>query len=1174
MTDPEVGSSADAGFPGATTHHHQPSGASEGRGSATPETTPSRAASGHFGFWSLVVTQFQGAFSDQAFKNLVIYLMVGMGVSRLQRDEFIFYIGVVFGLPFILFAMTGGYLADRFSKRSVTMATKGMEISVMLLAVLGLVLNDIYILLGVVFLMSTQSALFGPSKYGLLPELLPPKRLSWGNGILQMGTFLPIILGTVAGAAMSEFPPAQRLWAGLILVGLAVGGLLTSRGITRVPAADPQRRFRVNFLGDVVSKLRVANADRVLFLAIVGNAYFWFLGALLQVVIVIYGTDVLGASPTESGVLQAAVAVGIGTGAVAAGYLSGNKVEYGLIPLGAIGLFFFGSLLALPGLSYGAVAGLLVLLGASGGLFSVPVNAILQHRPDKEMKGGVLAAASFVSWVGIILSAGAYYVVAVVAGLTPQNIFLVAAVLTLSGTVWAVILLPRSLFRLLAWFVTHTIYRIRVIGADNIPEKGGALFVSNHLSFVDAALLMASTDRSIRFLMHRDYYERPFIKPFARMMGTIPISSGQNPREMIQSLRNASDVIRNGGAVCIFAEGQITRTGQLLPFRRGFERIMKDVDAPIVPVSLDGVWGSIFSHERGRFLWKLPLRIPYPVTVSYGRPMAPASSAAEVRQAVQALQSEAFVHHREHMQPIHRSFIRTARRHPFRFAMADGLVPRLTFGSALTRAVFLARRLRKQWDGQQMVGVLLPPSVPGALVNLAALLLGKVPVNLNYTTSDAILASCAEQCGLKAVVTSRKFLERVPLRVPTQAILLEDVAAKPRMAEKLAALIFAWLVPIRRLEKAMGLDRKVGLDDLATVIFSSGSTGDPKGVMLSHWNIQSNVIQINRIIALDRSDRMLGVLPFFHSFGFTATLVFPFTTGVGVVYHSNPLDARIIGALIRKYAATFLMATPTFLQAYIRRCDPQDFGSLRFVLAGAEKLPERIAQAFEDRFGIRPLEGYGCTECAPVVAINARDFRAPGFRQVGAKRGTIGHPLPGMSVRIVSPETGEPLPVGEPGLMLVRGPNVMQGYLGKPEKTAEILLEGWYTTGDIAALDEDGFLTIIDRLSRFSKIGGEMVPHAKIEETLHEAAELAEQSFAVTGVPDESKGERLIVLHTLPDERVPEIYDKFSHLGLPNLWVPRLNQFFRIESIPVLGTGKLDLRKIRSLAAEFSAAGQ
>ena len=1128
---------------------------------------------GSGGFWSLIATQFQGAFSDNAFKNLVIYLLVGLGVATELRDKYVLYVGLVFAVPFLLFSMTGGYLADRFSKRSVTIATKCMEIAVMLLAAAGLWRGNIYLLLTVVFLMSMQSALFGPSKYGLLPELLPQKRLSWGNGVLELMTFLPIITGTVAGAWLATWRPEMQAWAGVLLVGLAGTGLLASLGITRVPAADPAKRFRVNFLGDVWANIQLARKDRVLALSLVGNTYFWFLGALLQMVIFIYGIDVLKVSEVETSYLQAGIALGIGLGSVLAGYLSGNKIEYGLIPLGAIGLTAFGLWLAVPGLSYRSVLILLALLGISAGFFAVPVNALLQHRPDPAKKGGVLATAAWLSWVGIALAAGAYGLGTLVFGWTPLQIFFAAAVLTGAGTVWAVFLLPRSLLRLLLWFLTHTLYRIRVEGRDNIPEKGGALFVSNHLSFVDVALLMASTDRSIRFLMFKDFYERPWIKPIARVMGAIPISSQQRPREMLRSLRTAAEVIQNGGVVCIFAEGQITRLGQLLPFRRGFEKIMKSVDAPIVPVSLAGVWGSIFSFERGRALWKLPREIPYPVTVGYGRPLPHTTSAYEVRAAIQELQTDAFRHRRRRMQPLHRGFVRTARRHRFRFAMADLRVPRLRFGAALTRTIFLARRLRKVWEGQKMAGILLPPSVPGALVNLAALLLGKVPVNLNYTASDSVLASCAQQCEIETVVTSKAFLEKVKLQVPGKTVFLEDLARNPKLTEKLTALAFSWLFPVALLEKALGQKEKPRLDDLATVIFSSGSTGDPKGVMLTHYNVGSNVEQINQIFALDRHDKILGILPFFHSFGFTATLAFPAVAGVGAVYHANPLEPRTVGELVRTHRATFLMTTPTFLQSYIRRVEPEDFGSLEFVLAGAEKLPERVAQAFEDRFGLRPLEGYGCTECSPVVAVNTRDFRSAGFRQVGAKRGRIGHPLPGMSVRIVDPETREPLPVGKAGLMLVSGPNIMKGYLGKPEKTAEVLQDGWYETGDIAALDEDGFLTITDRLSRFSKIGGEMVPHIKVEEGLHELADATEQTFVVTGVPDAKKGERLVVLHTLPGEQLKECLEKLPQLDLPNLWMPRADQFFRIEALPLLGTGKLDLRKIGTMALELATQG-
>ena len=360
------------------------------------------------------------------------------------------------------------------------------------------------------------------------------------------------------------------------------------------------------------------------------------------------------------------------------------------------------------------------------------------------------------------------------------------------------------------------------------------------------------------------------------------------------------------------------------------------------------------------------------------------------------------------------------------------------------------------------------------------------------------------------------------------------------------------------------------MDDLATVIFSSGSTGDPKGVMLTHFNIMSNISQVTQVFMLGGRDKILGILPFFHSFGFTAGLWLPAVQGVGVVFHPNPLDAQVIGALVEKYKVTFLIATPTFLQAYMRRCTPESFGSLQYVLVGAEKLQDRVAMAFEDQFGIRPLEGYGCTECSPVVTVNGKDFRGPGFRQVAAKRGKIGHPLPGVSVKVVDIETGMPVTPGIPGMLLVKGPNVMRGYLGKPEKTASVLRDGWYTTGDIATMEEDGFLTITDRLSRFSKIGGEMVPHGTVEEKLHELVKADGQVFAVTAIPDEKKGERLVVLHTLKEDVLKECLEKLSTSDLPALWKPRPDQFLAIEQIPYLGTGKLDLRHLREIALEHA----
>jgi acyl-[acyl-carrier-protein]-phospholipid O-acyltransferase/long-chain-fatty-acid--[acyl-carrier-protein] ligase len=1123
------------------------------------------------GFWALIATQFQGAFSDNVLKNLAIFFVLGLGLPEDTRDRYGTLINALFALPFIFFSMAGGFFADRYSKRSVTIATKTMEIGVMLVAFAGLWLGNIYVLLAAVFLVSTQAALFGPSKYGLLPELLPTEKLSWGNGIIELGTFLAILTGSIAGAFFSDVFRGRGYLSGVLLLALSLVGLVTSFGIARVPAAAPGREFRANFLADLWEKTKLIREDNILALCVVGNTFFFFIAALLTNNIYFFGHDYLQLHDTENGLLLAAVAVGIGVGSLIAGFVSGHKIEYGLIPLGSIGMSIFAIALSYFGRDMRSAMLLLGMLGFFAGFFAVPINAAIQHRPPEDRKGGVIAAANLLSFVGVALAALIYFLLQSVATLPPRAIFFATGWIIVGATIYAVRLLPAALLRLALWFATRTIYTIRVEGRQNIPERGGALLVSNHLSFVDALLLMASTDRFVRFLIFQAIYDHPVVRPWATIMRAIPISSQQRPREMIRSLREATDAIRRGQVVCIFAEGQITRIGQMLPFRRGFERIMQDVDAPIVPVHLDGVWGSIFSFEAGRFLWKWPRRIPYPVTVSFGPPMPASSSALAVRNAVQTLHTEAWPRQRKaKMLPLHRGFIHTARHHPVRFMMADWKTEKLRFGGALVKTVFLARRLKKVWQGQEMVGVLLPPSVGGALVNFAAILLGKVPVNLNYTASDEAVASSARQCQLETVVTSQQFLEKVKITVPGKTVLLEELAASPGFFEKLAAFVLAWTFPMPLLERALGRPQAARIDDLATIIFSSGSTGDPKGVMLSHFNIGSNIEQIGQTFALQGDDKVLGILPFFHSFGFTVCLWMPAVLGVGVVFHPSPLDARVIGALVAKYGATFMVATPTFLQAYIRRIPPEDLGSLQFVIVGAEKLPQRLADAFEDTFGVRPLEGYGCTECAPVVAVNSRDYRAPGFRQVGHKRGGIGHPLPGMSVRIVDPDSGQPLPVGAPGMLLVRGPNVMQGYLGRPDKTADVLREGWYTTGDIAAMDEDGFLTITDRLSRFSKIGGEMVPHLKVEEWLHELAETTEQTFAVTALPDEKKGERLVVLHTLSDDALKPVLEKFAASDLPALWKPRANQFVHVDAIPYLGTGKLDLRRIRELAAQLA----
>jgi acyl-[acyl-carrier-protein]-phospholipid O-acyltransferase/long-chain-fatty-acid--[acyl-carrier-protein] ligase len=477
----------------------------------------------------------------------------------------------------------------------------------------------------------------------------------------------------------------------------------------------------------------------------------------------------------------------------------------------------------------------------------------------------------------------------------------------------------------------------------------------------------------------------------------------------------------------------------------------------------------------------------------------------------------------------------------------------------------------KRCPDEKMVGILLPPSVPAALLNFGISLAGCVPVNLNYTASKRAMEVAVERAGLKTIFTTEKLLSRLGIEKQPGMVMIEAVAARFTKLDKLVWAVLARVVPTALLRRGL-IPSDVKLDSLATVIFSSGSTGMPKGVMLSHRNIVSNLEAVQQTINVNRSDCLLGILPFFHSFGFSIGLWLPVISGFGVAYHSNPLEARKIGELCRKFHVTLMISTPTFVWEYVRRCEAEDFASLRVAIVGAEKMKPELGDAFREKFHLELLQGYGCTELSPVVSVETGGYSGGDQKQIGAKRGTVGHPIPGVAVRIVNPDTFATLGQGEPGMLLVKGPSVMAGYLGEPEKTRQVMWEdGWYITGDVAQLDEDGFLQITDRLSRFSKIAGEMVSHVQVEEALHRALGSPEPRMVVTSISDEQKGERFVVLHTELGLSVDDLLKRMRESGLPKLWVPRKENFFPIQALPFLGSGKLDLRQVKETAMRFAS---
>ncbi len=471
------------------------------------------------------------------------------------------------------------------------------------------------------------------------------------------------------------------------------------------------------------------------------------------------------------------------------------------------------------------------------------------------------------------------------------------------------------------------------------------------------------------------------------------------------------------------------------------------------------------------------------------------------------------------------------------------------------------------------VGVMIPPTVHGALANIALALLGKVAVNLNYTASQSIVDSSIDQCKITHVLTSRRVLDKFKITPKGDLILLEDLAKKVRTADKIFAAAVSKAVPIAMLGAFLPGLRGDSVDATATVIFTSGSTGDPKGVVLSHRNILSNIFQFKQQVELSDDENILGVLPFFHSFGYTVTIWAVLSLGFTGSYHFSPLDARVIGNLCQEHKATILLCTPTFLQGWLKRCDREQFASIRLPILGAEKLKPEVAQQIRDKLGIEPLEGYGCTELSPVVSVNCPNplTTRNGRTVPGNRPGTVGMPVPGTAIKTTDPDTGADLPRGAVGLIHVKGPQVMVGYLNKPEATSKVVRDGWYNTGDLGLIDEDGFLKITGRLSRFSKIGGEMVPHEGVESALIAASGITGHDapfLAVTAIPDPKRQERLVVLYTKEIASASDLCRALASGPMPKLWLPSPEDFVLVDAIPVLGSGKIDLRALRTIAEE------
>ncbi len=1132
----------------------------------------------------LNATQFFGALNDNIFKTLIQMFIIGM-VPRTNAVPLAI-ATIVFALPYLIFTSYAGFLADRFSKKTVTVILKYAELAIMLLALVAFGTGSSGMLYVLLFMMSVQSALFSPAKYSIVPEIVKRDDLSRANSLLVAFSFLAIIAGSATAPALAK---GTTWWvashggannnlayflAQLVCVSIAIAGILASHRVMPLRSMKPGLHPDLLFPRKMWQTWTWARKDRDLVAALTATCLFSMVAAFLQINLVRYGIEHMSLDEKGSSFLFFFAAIGIAAGAWVSGRFSKRNIEFGTMPGGALLLAISTCALGLipAGRHLVPVSFIIFLAGMGAGLFVVPLDTFLQIRLPADRRGEGLALNSFLSWSGILFS-GVMLLVFYYTGISARASFLLFSFPAMILALGSFFTLKDFAFRFFVTCIVKLFYRVRTIGVEHVPVEGPALLIANHASYMDSILLCATSRRRIRFFMSQEIYSKwKLLRKIFDLYGVIPISGNSTPRQVAKALREARKALDEGFLVCVFAEGGITRTGTIREFKRGYERVISGTDYPIIPIYVGGSWGTIYHYYQGQLVrrwFRMGLR-RYKVTVMFGRRLPSSTDAFHVRQAVMELSCDYFNARKEEHTSLGRVYCARAR-HSWGDALAhDTTGMKLTSGKALIAAVALARAIGPRIQEADHIGILLPASCGGLISNLSVALLGRAAVNLNFTTSQKVFASSVEQCNLGTILTSRAFMERFPTLgiAEEKLVYIEDVLKNLTLKTKIQCLLLAKFAPFN----LMTPTKPTTADTPALLLFSSGSTGEPKGVMLSHHNILSMIESLQMLLATSPEDRICGTLPLFHSFGIMGTVWYPVLGHMKVSYHPNPLDAAAVIDLVREDRCSMIFGTPTFLSLYLRKATKEDFKSLRFVLAGAEKLKESLAKAYIEKFGLRPYEAYGATELSPGIAVSVPHGTGGGITQRGWRDGRVGLPVPGIAMKILDPETGRELGPGEPGVLYLKGPNLMLGYLGRPDLTEAVVKDGWYCTGDVALIDEDGFVGLTDRLSRFSKLAGEMVPHVAVEDALLSITGLTGAVLAVCGVPDDRKGEKLVVLYTPECGDPLGLSQALDKSDLPNLWKPSPREYYRVESIPVLGTGKVDLAAIKKLAREVASS--
>jgi acyl-[acyl-carrier-protein]-phospholipid O-acyltransferase/long-chain-fatty-acid--[acyl-carrier-protein] ligase len=1119
-------------------------------------------------FLPLFTTQFLGALNDNLFKNaLVILATYRLAEQAGMSPQILATLAAgIFILPFFLFSATAGRMADRFDKSRLIVAIKLCEIAFMGLAAWGFLAGSVPLLLFVLFLMGLHSTFFGPLKYGILPVQLRPEELLGGNGLIEAGTFLAILVGTIVGGflILSDWGVEA---VSILAVAVAVAGTIAGLFVPRAAPADPDLKIHFNIVAETIQLVRESTQRRDLRLAMLGISWFWLVGATFLSQFPVFAKDVLGANEHVVTLFLTAFSIGIGIGSLLCNRLLKGEVSAKYVPLGALAItlftvdLYFASRTAMPGpeligaldylgrLQNWRILADLVLIAIASGLYIVPLYAILQTRSEESHRSRVIAANNILN-AGFMVAAAIATMAMLKLQFSVPDVFLTIGLLNLVVALYICKLLPDAIVKgALAWLF-RLAYRVEVKGIENATRAGKrTVIVVNHVSFLDGALLATFLPGRPVFAIDTFIAKQWWVRPFLRLFDGFPLDP-TNPMAVKALIRE----VEKDRTCVIFPEGRITVTGALMKIYEGPAMIADKAKAEILPVRIDGAQYTPFSRLRG----KLRLRLFPKITISIEAPRrfeVPEALRGRARRqavgrALYDVMTELVFATCDWRKTLFSALLEARKIHGGASLILDDPERRpLSYDRLVTGSFVLGRRLARLTEPGERVGMLLPNASGAAVAFFALQATGRVPALLNFTTGFGNMQAALKAAEIRTIVTSRRFLDAAKLGdiaaklgETARIVALEDLRAEIGVVDKLCGLVASRFA-------RWSYRPAISSNAPAVILFTSGSEGTPKGVVLSHENILANRYQLSSVVDFNPTDIVFNALPIFHSFGLTGGLLLPLLAGVRTFLYPSPLHFRIVPELIYDTNATIVFGTDTFLAGYARVANAYDFYSVRYVFAGAERVRDETRRVWGEKFGLRILEGYGATETSPAIAVNT---------PMHYKAGTVGRILPGITIRL------DPVPgIDEGGRMSLTGPNIMLGYLrAEHPGVIEKPQDGWYDTGDIVKLDAQGFAAILGRAKRFAKIAGEMVSLAAVEQA---AATLwPEHLHACVALPDPRKGEQLVLVTEQQAATRDDLLREARRLGLPELFVPRT--VLPVSRLPVLGTGKIDYTATRQLA--------